>query len=74
MQSIPNLNLAGEDVHVTVHDNGVAFMLLDRPAKRNAFSQVMIDDMVQSLRALDGSVHVRVLVIAGSPTGPFCGT
>ena len=62
-----------DDIRITVQDNGVAVLQLDRPAKRNAFSQAMIDTLVQSLAALDANHDVRALVIAGSPEGPFCG-
>lgn len=62
-----------DDIRITVQDNGVAILQLDRPAKRNAFSQAMIGTIVQSLSALDANNDVRALVIAGSPEGPFCG-
>lgn len=62
-----------DDIRITVQDNGVAVLQLDRPAKRNAFSQAMIGTIVQSLSALDANNDVRALVIAGSPEGPFCG-
>jgi len=63
-----------QNLHVTIDDTtGVALVQLDRPAKRNAFSQAMIGEFVSVLAALDSSDEVRAVVLTGSPDGPFCG-
>ena len=62
------------DIQVTVDDaTGVALVRLDRPAKRNAFSQAMIGELVATLHHLDTLKSVRVAVLTGSSEGPFCG-
>ncbi|KAK7993324.1 ClpP/crotonase-like domain-containing protein [Apiospora arundinis] len=64
--------ISTDDVKVSANDQGVAVLQLDRPAKRNAFSQAMIDTIVVALRELDNMPEVRTVVIAGLPEGPFC--
>ncbi|KAH7359417.1 enoyl-CoA hydratase/isomerase [Plectosphaerella cucumerina] len=51
---------------------GVAVVRFDRPAKRNAFSQAMIGEIVSALAQLDASDDVRAVVLTGGPEGPFC--
>ncbi|KAH6682325.1 enoyl-CoA hydratase/isomerase [Plectosphaerella plurivora] len=51
---------------------GVAIVRFDRPAKRNAFSQEMIGEVVSALAQLDASEDVRAVVLTGGPDGPFC--
>lgn len=53
---------------------GVALIRFDRPAKRNAFSQAMIGELVATLTHLDALDSVRAVVVTGGPDGPFCGT
>ncbi|KXH46113.1 enoyl-CoA hydratase/isomerase [Colletotrichum salicis] len=53
-------------------DKGVALVRFDRPAKRNAFSQVMIGELVSTLAHLDALDTVRAVVVTGGPEGPFC--
>ncbi|OHF03613.1 enoyl-CoA hydratase/isomerase [Colletotrichum orchidophilum] len=53
-------------------EKGVALVRFDRPAKRNAFSQVMIGELVSTLAHLDALDTVRVVVVTGGPDGPFC--
>jgi enoyl-CoA hydratase len=65
--------IGSENVKVSSASDGVALLRLDRLAKRNAFSQSMIDGMVSALVALDKRDDVRVLIVAGGPQGPFCG-
>jgi enoyl-CoA hydratase len=63
-----------QHVKVTINGTtGVALVLLDRPKKRNAFSQVMIDDLITALGRLDALDTVRAAVITGGADGPFCG-
>jgi len=64
-----------QDIQLTLNDGaGVALIRLNRPAKRNAFSQSMIDDLVSILTQLDSSDFVRTVVLTGGPDGPFCGS
>ncbi|GKT46775.1 enoyl-CoA hydratase, mitochondrial [Colletotrichum spaethianum] len=53
-------------------DKGVALIRFDRPAKRNAFSQAMIGELVATLAHLDALDTVRAVVVTGGPDGPFC--
>ncbi|WYZ40002.1 hypothetical protein EsH8_IV_000343 [Colletotrichum jinshuiense] len=53
-------------------DKGVALIRFDRPAKRNAFSQAMIGELVSTLAHLDALDTVRAVVVTGGPDGPFC--
>jgi hypothetical protein len=70
-----NNNMEGaQHIKVTVDDTtGVALVLLDRPEKRNAFSQAMIGDLATALARLDALDTVRAAVITGGDAGPFCG-
>jgi enoyl-CoA hydratase len=67
MDSLQNLKVTIDS------DKGVALIVFDRLAKRNAFSQAMIGEMVMVLSHLDGLETVRVVVVTGGPDGPFCG-
>ncbi|OJD34116.1 enoyl-hydratase [Diplodia corticola] len=58
-------------VRTTTREDGVAVVEFNRPSKRNAFSQAMIDEFTSQLRALDGDSQVRAVVVTGSPGGPF---
>ncbi|KAF4783492.1 enoyl-CoA hydratase/isomerase [Colletotrichum scovillei] len=53
-------------------EKGVALVRFDRPAKRNAFSQVMIGELVSTLAHLDALETIRAVVVTGGPEGPFC--
>lgn len=53
---------------------GVAILQLNRPQKRNAFTQEMIDAMVKALDGLDKNRNVRALVVTSAPKSPFSGT
>lgn len=60
-------------MRLTTRGDGVALVEFNRPSKRNAFSQVMIDELVSTLARLDEDAQVRAVVITGSPGGPFSG-
>lgn len=63
-----------QNIIVTVDsEKGVALVHFNRRAKRNAFSQLMIDEIVSALRQLDDSDAVRAVVLTGGSEGPFCG-
>lgn len=72
MQDI--VDVSTEHIKVLADDDGVAVLQLNRPQKRNAFTQAMIDSMVAALGYLDARKDIRALVVTGSPGGgPFCG-
>ena len=72
MQDI--VGLSTEHIKVLADDDGVAIVQLNRPQKRNAFTQSMIDSVVAALAYLDAREDVRALVVTGSAGGgPFCG-
>jgi enoyl-CoA hydratase/carnithine racemase len=72
MQEIAHLST--EHVRVLADDDGVAVLRLNRPQKRNAFNQAMIDAIVAALGHLDARNDIRALVVTGSTGGgPFSG-
>lgn len=60
-------------VKVLDGSEGVAILQLNRPQKRNAFTQAMIDAMVAALDSLDRNKNVRALVVTSAPGSPFSG-
>lgn len=52
--------------------NGVARLLIDNAARRNAFDFDMWRALPEIMRALDAAAEVRVIVISGAPGLPFC--
>ncbi|KAK2613917.1 hypothetical protein N8I77_000785 [Diaporthe amygdali] len=71
MQDI--VDVSTEHIKVLADDDGVAVLQLNRPQKRNAFTQAMVDSMVAALGYLDARKDIRALVVTGSPGGgPFC--
>lgn len=56
-----------------VEETGVATIQFNRPAKRNAFAQKTIDEIVATLAYLDSVESVRAVVLTGGPEGHFCG-
>ncbi|KAK7575033.1 hypothetical protein V3481_016998 [Fusarium oxysporum f. sp. vasinfectum] len=56
----------------TASDTGVALIQFNRPAKRNAFSQNTINEIVTTLDHLDSVDTVRAVVLTGGPEGHFC--
>ncbi|KAH7069519.1 ClpP/crotonase-like domain-containing protein [Paraphoma chrysanthemicola] len=57
---------------VSIKDAGVAVVELNRPKKRNALSQALIDELTAALSQLDRSPTVRVIVLSGADASPFC--
>ncbi|RSL66660.1 hypothetical protein CEP53_003257 [Fusarium sp. AF-6] len=53
-------------------DKNIAVIQFNRPAKRNAFSQNTINELVAVLAHLDHLETVRAVVITGQPDGHFC--
>ncbi|KAF5641685.1 enoyl hydratase [Fusarium tjaetaba] len=62
-----------QDIKLSTNsDNGVALIQFNRPAKRNAFSQNTINEIVATLDHLDSVDTVRAVVLTGGPEGHFC--
>ncbi|GAB2738664.1 p-hydroxycinnamoyl CoA hydratase/lyase [Amycolatopsis magusensis] len=47
-------------------DEGIAWVTLNRPEKRNAMNPALNDEMVRTLDALEGDPRCRVLVLTGA--------
>lgn len=52
--------------------SGVARLLIDRPAKRNAFDQAMWSYFPQLVRRAMDDDTVRLLIVQAATPGPFC--
>ncbi|MGL4541786.1 MAG: enoyl-CoA hydratase-related protein [Polymorphobacter sp.] len=52
--------------------SGVARLLIDRPAKRNAFDQAMWAAFPALVRAAMDDASVRLLIVQAAVPGPFC--
>src|ERR1700722_6039205 len=57
-------------VQISVAD-GVAHVVLDRPARRNAVVPEMLDQLRERLQEVEASTNVRVLVLEGAGSD-FC--
>ena len=53
-------------------DDGVLTLTLNRPDKRNAIDEEMLEALIESLESAASDAKVRVIVLAGSGIG-FCG-
>ncbi|AEA27306.1 Enoyl-CoA hydratase/isomerase [Pseudonocardia dioxanivorans CB1190] len=51
--------------------DGIATLTLDRPAKLNAFTSTMADELVEAFDAADADGDVRVVIVTGRGRG-FC--
>lgn len=61
-------------VQVTVDEDGVAMIEINRPEKRNALSQKTIDSLVSAIAMVERDSKIRVAILSGSRTaGPFSG-
>ncbi|KAG9230507.1 enoyl-CoA hydratase [Amylocarpus encephaloides] len=59
-------------VRVEVDAAGIALVKINRPEKRNALSQKLIDTLIDAMAMVERDVKVRVVVLTGSrTTGPF---
>jgi hypothetical protein len=56
---------------VTIQSQGIAVIELNRPRKRNALSQGLIDELTGALGQLNRSPTVLAAILTS--TGPFCG-
>ncbi|KAF1358014.1 enoyl-CoA hydratase [Lizonia empirigonia] len=57
---------------VTKKDGSVAILELNRPEKRNALSQALINELIEGLSGLARDATVRAVILTGSGEGPFC--
>jgi enoyl-CoA hydratase len=62
------------DLIVTRSEGSVAVVELNRPKKRNALSQYLINELIRVLSQMDRDATVHAVVLTGSGQGPFCGT
>lgn len=62
-------------VQIETDDHGVAIVKINRPEKRNALSQRVINALVAALSELEKNERVKAVVLTGSRSaGPFSGT
>ncbi len=59
-----------DHLHLSI-DGGVARLVIDRPAKRNAFDQAMWETFPQLVDRAMADAAVRLLIV-GASHGPFC--
>jgi enoyl-CoA hydratase/carnithine racemase len=57
---------------VVARDGHVATVALDRPAKLNALTPAMLDDLERCARELDADVDVRVVILTAHGDKAFC--
>jgi enoyl-CoA hydratase/carnithine racemase len=57
--------------HETGNDAGIAWLIIDRPAKRNAITYQMLGEVVEAFQTLGADHSVRVVILTGT-TGAFC--
>jgi methylglutaconyl-CoA hydratase len=55
-----------EPVLLDVSPEGVAVILLNRPAKNNAIDELLIAGLADALETLKGADHVRVVFLRGA--------
>ena len=58
-------------VKINFRGNGVTTIQLNRPEKRNALSQAMINELIAALQEVEGHDETRAVVLTGTPGGPF---
>lgn len=58
-------------IQILRKDGGIAYLMLNRPEKRNAINEVMIDELRRAMDELAADDGVRVIVLQGSG-GVFC--
>lgn len=72
MDDIALRDLVGDSGHIRASvDDGVAVVAFDRPDKHNAISFEMWSALARIFPALDADPEVDVVLVTGSPGGPF---
>lgn len=54
-----------EDIYIARREDGVAFLVINKPQKKNAISGPMMDQMTDALIALNEDDSVRVIILKG---------
>jgi len=65
------MSLEPQPVELEVTPEGIATLMLNRPAKRNAFDELMIANLSEHFETLKGADHVRAVFIRGAGEA-FC--
>lgn len=60
------MSLEAEPALLEVSSEGIAVITLNRPAKRNAFDELMIENLSVHFETLKGAEHVRAVFLRGS--------
>lgn len=60
------MSLEPEPALLDVSGEGIAVVTLNRPAKRNAFDELMIAGLTEHFETLKGAEHIRAVFIRGS--------
>src|SRR5262245_14948728 len=60
------MSLEPEPVELDVSAEGIAVLTLNRPEKRNAFDELMIENLSEHFQTLKGADHVRAVFIRGA--------
>ncbi|MBI1251064.1 MAG: enoyl-CoA hydratase/isomerase family protein [Alphaproteobacteria bacterium] len=60
------MSLAPEPVILGVSPSGVAEVLINRPHKRNAFDELVVQQLAEAFETLKGADHVRVVFLRGA--------
>lgn len=60
------MSLEPDPVDLEVSSEGIAVLTLNRPAKRNAFDELMIANLSEHFETLKGADHVRAVFIRGA--------
>ncbi|MCX6396475.1 MAG: enoyl-CoA hydratase-related protein [Propionibacteriales bacterium] len=68
---MPSANLSLTDLRLERPSPGVARLVLDNPAQRNAMSDAMTDSWMRAIDALAADPEVRVVVVTGEGSA-FC--
>lgn len=55
-----------ETIELQASPGGVAFVILNRPEKRNAFNRLMIDELADAFETLRGEDHLRMVILKGA--------
>lgn len=55
-------------------EGNVAIVKLNRPEKRNALSQNLINELIEALSQSEKDATVRAVVLTSNEQGPFSGT
>ncbi|EUC47376.1 hypothetical protein COCMIDRAFT_3634 [Bipolaris oryzae ATCC 44560] len=63
-------NAESPSLIVSIRDDGIAILELNRPKKRNALCQALIDDLTAALRQIDRNPTILAAILTSS--GPFC--